>query len=87
MTINKSQGQTFNRTGLLLPESCFAHGQLYVAFSRCGHPPNDTTKTGMKVVVYDTQIQGRRKDCGGIRTNETYGITTQNIVLNELFKY
>jgi hypothetical protein len=87
MTINKSQGQTFNRTGLLLPESCFAHGQLYVAFSRCGYPPNDTTKTGMKVVVYDTQIQGRRKDCGGIRTNETDGITTQNIVLNEIFKY
>jgi hypothetical protein len=85
MTINKSQGQTFTRTGLLLPDSCFAHGQLYVAFSRCGHPPDDTTKTGLKVVVYDTQIQGRRKDRGGIRTNETEGITTQNIVLNEIF--
>ena len=85
MTINKSQGQTFTRTGLLLPDSCFAHGQLYVAFSRCGHPPDDTTKTGLKVVVYDTQIQGRRKDHGGIRTNETEGITTQNIVLNEIF--
>ena len=81
MTINKSQGQTFTRTGLLLPDSCFAHGQLYVAFSRCGHPPNDTNKTGMKVVVYDTQIQGRRQDDGGIRTNETEGTTTQNIVL------
>ena len=85
MTINKSQGQTFTRTGLLLPESCFAHGQLYVAFSRCGHPPDDRTKTGLKVVVYDTQIQGRRKDHGGIRTNETEGVTTQNIVLNEIF--
>ena len=87
MTINKSQGQTFNRTGLLLPDSCFAHGQLYVAFSRCGHPPDDEAKTGLKVVVYDTQIQGRRKDHGGIRTNETEGTTTQNIVLNEIFKY
>ena len=87
MTINKNQGQTFRRTGLLLPQSCFTHGQLYVAFSRCGHPPDDKTRTGLKVVVYDTQIQGRRKDEGGIRTNETEGTTTQNIVLTEIFKW
>jgi len=85
MTINKSQGQTFKRTGLLLPEACFAHGQLYVAFSRCGYPPNDKCNTGLKVVVYDTPIQGRKKSAGGIRTNETEGTTTQNIVLKEIF--
>jgi len=85
MTINKSQGQTFRRTGLLLPDSCFAHGQLYVAFSRCGYPPNDKDNTGLKVVVYDTPIQGRNKSAGGIRTNETEGTTTQNIVLKEIF--
>ena len=34
MTINKSQGQTFDRVGLLLPSPVFTHGQLYVAFSR-----------------------------------------------------
>ena len=35
MTINKSQGQTFDRCGLLLDSTqCFAHGQLYVACSR-----------------------------------------------------
>ncbi|XP_076055270.1 ATP-dependent DNA helicase Pif1-like [Oratosquilla oratoria] len=35
MTINKSQGQTFDRCGLLLDSAqCFAHGQLYVACSR-----------------------------------------------------
>jgi len=33
-TINKSQGQTFDRLGLLLPQPVFRHGQLYVAFSR-----------------------------------------------------
>ena len=85
MTINKSQGQTFRRTGLLLPESCFAHGQLYVAFSRCEYPPDDNMNTGLKVVVYDTPLQGRKKSDGGIRKNETEGITTQNIVLKEIF--
>ncbi|XP_060855219.1 uncharacterized protein LOC132932888 [Metopolophium dirhodum] len=34
MTINKSQGQTFDRVGLLLTSPVFTHGQLYVAFSR-----------------------------------------------------
>jgi hypothetical protein len=35
MTINKSQGQTVRkRLGIYLPAPVFAHGQLYVAFSR-----------------------------------------------------
>ena len=33
MTINKAQGPTFERVGvLLLPNFVFGHGQLYVAF-------------------------------------------------------
>ena len=34
MTINKAQGQTFNKVGIFLRRPCFSHGQLYVAFSR-----------------------------------------------------
>jgi hypothetical protein len=34
ITITKSQGHTFDRVGIFLPEPVFSHGQLYVAFSR-----------------------------------------------------
>ena len=34
MTINKSQGQTFDKVGIYLNRACFANGQLYVDFSR-----------------------------------------------------
>ncbi len=34
MTINRAQGQTLRRCGVMLSTPCFAHGQLYVALSR-----------------------------------------------------
>ena len=40
MSMNKAQGQTFTKCGLLLPNSVFTHGQLYVGLSRCGEPKN-----------------------------------------------
>ncbi|XP_029645349.1 uncharacterized protein LOC115219327 [Octopus sinensis] len=34
MTINKSQGQSFNTVDIILPSPVFSHGQLYVSLSR-----------------------------------------------------
>ena len=34
MTINKSQGQTWTKVGIYLPQCDVIHGKLYVAMSR-----------------------------------------------------
>ena len=39
-TINKAQELTLLRVGVHVEEDVFSHGQLYVAFSRCGDPDN-----------------------------------------------
>ncbi len=58
MTINKAQGQSVpSKLGIDLSSSCFAHGQLYVAFSRATHPSNvyvliDNEQRKTKNVVY-----------------------------------
>jgi hypothetical protein len=52
MTINKSQGQTFENLGIFLPAPVFAHGQLYVAFSRARSFQN------ISVLVGQTTVQG-----------------------------
>jgi len=68
MSINKAQGQSLVRVGVLLEEAVFAHGQLYVALSRAG------SFDAVRVVVRDTAKQGYRD--GTTRT--------ANIVYREL---
>jgi len=53
MTINKSQGQSVFHVGLDLRTSAFAHGQLYVALSRC------TSGTRIKVILNENNVNGR----------------------------
>lgn len=71
MTINKAQGQTFQRIGLYLPEPCFGHGQFYTACSRV------TSFEGLKVEVKQTPRQGI--------VNETNTVVTDNVVYEEIF--
>ena len=40
MTINTSQGQSFDALGIYFRKPLFSHGQLYVALSRCKNPNN-----------------------------------------------
>ncbi|EGT56816.1 hypothetical protein CAEBREN_15846 [Caenorhabditis brenneri] len=47
MTVNKAQGQTFDRIGVLLDNPIFSHGQLYVALSRT------RTKEGVRISAPD----------------------------------
>jgi len=52
MTINKSQGQSFDHVGVYLPEPVFGHGQLYVALTRSRKHNN------LRVFIKDTLYQG-----------------------------
>lgn len=41
ITFNRAQGQSISeKCGILLPKKVWTHGQIYVAFSRCGNPRN-----------------------------------------------
>jgi hypothetical protein len=71
MTINKAQGQTLQRVGLWLPTPCFAHGQLYVALSRCGDPAN------VRVLLEHARVPGAPHGDEG-------DWTTTNVVCQEV---
>lgn len=70
MTINKSQGQTFQKVGILLKRPVFTHGQLYVASSRV------TTFEGLKYYIEEHTGQGHLANDDRI--------FTKNIVFREV---
>jgi hypothetical protein len=72
MTINKSQGQTFDKVGINLKTPVFSHGQLYVAFSRAKR------SSDVKVSVTDSDRQGKLLR----RSQRTF---TPNCVYKEIF--
>ena len=49
MTVNKSQGCTFNYVGINLNDPLFSHGQLYVAMSRVSSLKNVFIATSAEV--------------------------------------
>jgi ATP-dependent DNA helicase PIF1 len=72
MTINKSQGQTFGKVGLYLPEPVFSHGQLYVALSRVRRSCDVTVK------IVSRHDQGQL-------IPDIDSIFTRNVVYSEIF--
>ena len=63
MSINKAQGQTVSHLGLYLPQSVFAHGQLYVGLSRV------TSRATIKVLIEDPAFEDER---GAFTKNVVY---------------
>lgn len=59
MTIHKSQGQTFDQVLIHLERGAFAHGQLYVALSRCRSLEGIQLLSPIKPrdIVFDPQIK------------------------------
>ncbi|GBN27769.1 hypothetical protein AVEN_31075-1 [Araneus ventricosus] len=72
MTINKSQGQTFDQVGIYFDEPVFSHGQLYVALSRSRNP------NYVKIYTKTSKVQGK------LLNNENY--FTRNVVYQEVFE-
>lgn len=72
MTINKSQGQTLSRIGVLLLSPIFSHGQLYVTLSRA------SLQETIEVVVQDNDAKNLCQQC-------SFGCT-MNIVYKDILQ-
>ncbi|GBO41691.1 hypothetical protein AVEN_149160-1 [Araneus ventricosus] len=72
MTVNKSQGQTFDQVGIYLDEPVFSHGRLYVALSRSRIPNH------VKIYTKTSEVQGK------LLNNGKY--FTGNVVQQETWK-
>lgn len=72
ITINKSQGQTFDHVGINLQTAVFSHGQLYVALSRSRNPNQ------VKVRIEPNPQQGSL-----LKDGRQF---TRNVVFHEIFQ-
>lgn len=89
LTINKSQGQSFDYVGIYLPIPVFGHVQLYVALSRC------TSREKLKILLTEKstfeninckKMKNNKKNISRDITDceNTY---TTNIVYQEILNY
>ena len=74
ITINKSQGQSFDSVGVYLPQHVFSHGQLYVALSRTKY------QRCLKLFIENSDSQGI------LIPHFANKVFTKNIVLKELLE-
>lgn len=85
MTINKSQGQSFDKVSLYLSTPVFSHGQLYVALSRT------TSKENLKICLnnestYKNNEHITNNECKKRKLNDENKIYIKNIVYSEIFR-
>ena len=78
LSIDKSQGQTFNQIGMYLPKPCFSHGQFYVGLSRV------SKFSSVKVAIDTNDQHGYRMD-PLTRLFDKSTIYTANVVLSSIF--
>lgn len=58
LTVHKSQGKTFNRINIDMGNGGFAHGMVYVAFSRCRTLEGITQTRALRMddIIYDPKV-------------------------------
>lgn len=92
ITIHKSQGLTFDKA-IIDAESSFAHGQTYVALSRCRNLEGIVLKTPIKnqsiiqdtrVVTFSNNVENHQPDSNDLNNSKK---EYQLYLLNELFDF